>query len=130
MITVKNVLTFSVVTVLLACGVSYEEPDSGIEAGRQFINAVYNGNFKRANQLIVQDDKNKARLYEDFEKVFRAKNSFGKDSLSKVSIQINKISAPDSLTTLIEFTNAYDNSESALRVIKEDGFWRVKLVKN
>jgi hypothetical protein len=39
--------------VFTACGPSYEEPETAIDAGRQFISAIYNGNFKRAGQLII-----------------------------------------------------------------------------
>jgi hypothetical protein len=49
---------------MAACGTSYEEPETAIDAGRQFISAIYNGNFKRAGQLIVQDEANALYVYQ------------------------------------------------------------------
>jgi hypothetical protein len=129
MLLIRKLLSLIIITGLLSCGASYEEPDSAIEAGRQFISAIYNGNFKRAGQLIVQDESNSRMLKEDIEKDFRSRNSFAKDSLSKTSIQINKITNVDSLTTIMEFTNAYHNHESVLLIKKENGLWRVRIEK-
>lgn len=112
-----------------ACGTSYEEPDTSIEAGRQFILAIYNGNFKRAGQLIEQDDQNKNFLTENIEKDFRSRNGFQKEALSKSSIQIIEIINVDSTTTLLHFNNAYTGKEAKLEIRKQNGLWRVNLMK-
>ena len=125
----RNFFILSLIYLSAGCNTGYEEPDSAIEAGRQFISAIYNGNFKRAGQLITEDKGNREMLKDQIEKDFRSRNSFAKDSLSKSSIQINKISAIDTLTTIIEFTNAYYRKEGILLVKKVDGYWRVKIEK-
>jgi hypothetical protein len=112
-----------------ACGTSYEEPDTAIEAGRQFISAIYNGNFKRAGQLIVQDEANKTFLENEIEKDFRSRDGFGKESLSKASIQVNKIITIDSNHTVVHFKNAYTGSDAQLNIIRQGGLWRINLLK-
>jgi hypothetical protein len=112
-----------------ACGTSYEEPETAIDAGRQFISAIYNGNFKRAGQLIVKNDENRVILEQTIEKDFRTRDGFGKEALSKASIRINDIKTINNTTTLIYFTNAYTNKESELEIKKEGEFWRVDLRK-
>lgn len=126
---IKFFLTLFILVYSISCGTGYEEPDSAIEAGRQFIHAIYNGNFKRANQLIVLDDDNRQKLENEVEKDFRSRNSFTKDSLSKASIQISRITTIDSTTTVMAFTNAYHNSEAVLTVQKENGLWRIRIEK-
>ena len=125
----RTVLFSILIAAILSCGSSYEEPDSAIEAGRQFISAIYNGNFKRAGQLIIEEKTNLEKLEEEIEKDFRSRNSFAKDSLSNASIQINRITSIDSVTTVMEYTNAYHNSEAILVIVNENGFWRVKIEK-
>ncbi|MCU0402920.1 MAG: hypothetical protein MUE99_00090 [Chitinophagaceae bacterium] len=129
MILLRLLISVLMLGSLLSCGASYEEPDSAIEAGRQFISAIYNGNFKRAGQLISDEKENRQILTENIEKDFRLRSGFAKDSLSKMSIQINQINTIDSVSTSISFTNAYNNSESVLLVKKEDGLWRVTIEK-
>jgi hypothetical protein len=115
--------------VISACGTSYEEPETAIDAGRQFISAIYNGNFKRAGQLIIANEENRKILDKTIEKDFRARDGFGKEALSKASIRINEIKTIDSSTTLLYFTNAYTNKASELEIKKEGEYWRVDLRK-
>lgn len=111
------------------CGTSYEEPDTAIDAGRQFISAVYNGNFKRAGQMVEQNEANKKLLEENFEKDFRSRDGFAKEALSKSSIQIIEIITVDSTTTLLHFNNAYNGKDTKLEIRKQSGLWRVNLAK-
>lgn len=78
---------------------------------------------------MVQDDDNRQKLKNEVEKDFRSRNSFTKDSLSKASIQISRITSINSTTTVMAFTNAYNNSETVLTVQKENGLWRIHIDK-
>jgi len=115
--------------IFSACGTSYDEPETAIDAGRQFISATYNGNFKRAGQLIGGDENDRTLLEQNIEKDFRARDGFGKEALSKASIQIKEIKTIDSTTTLLYYTNAYNNKVSELEIRKIAGLWRVNLEK-
>jgi hypothetical protein len=129
----KGMLKFTglvIALVICACGTTYEEPDTAIDAGRQFISAIYNGNFKRAGQLIIADEENRLILEQTIEKDFRARDGFGKEALSKASIQIREIKTTGNNTTLLYFNNAYTNKVSALEIKKEGEFWRVDLGKD
>lgn len=118
---------FLPVTILLACGTTYEEPETAIDAGRQFISAIYNGNFKRAGQLIVPGETNETILSDQIEKDFRSRDGFGKEALSKSSIQIKNVQVLDSTTTLLKFVNAYNARENTLEIKKTGGLWKVNL---
>lgn len=111
------------------CDSNYEEPETPIDAGRQFISAVYNGNFKRAAQLIVPGDATKSLLKDSIEQDFRSRDGFGKEALSKSSIRIDNIKTQDSVTTTLEFTNAYFNAKSILVIKKANGLWKVDIQK-
>jgi hypothetical protein len=114
--------------IISACGTSYEEPETAIDAGRQFISAIYNGNFKRAGQLVIQDEANAAILENKIEKDFRSRDGFGKEALSKASIQIIEIKNIDSSHTLLLFKNAYTGNETQLEISKIEDTWRVSLL--
>jgi PBP1b-binding outer membrane lipoprotein LpoB len=126
----KTYLFLLISTLLfVSCDPAYEPPDSAIDAGRQFIDAVYNGNFKRAKQLLVPVEANETILKEKFEKDFRGRNGFEKTALSKASIQISEIKVVNSNITELQFLNAYSTQEATLEIKNINGEWRVDLTK-
>jgi hypothetical protein len=113
-------------TTLLAC-TSYEAPDSGIDCGRQFINATYQGNFKRAKQLLLAEQGQEELLESRVEKEFRAKDSNGRDALSKSSIVVRNIEQQGDSVVYISYLNAYDNLERKLRIVNGADGWKTDL---
>lgn len=124
------IFIFSFSVLVSSCSGGFEEPETPIEAGREFINAIYMGNFKKANKLILQDKENKSLLKSIFEKDFRSRGGFEKDALSKASIQIRDIITEDSTHTLIRFDNAYFSCQSDLLIEKKDAKWRINLAQS
>ena len=112
--------------LLTACS-SYEAPESGIDCGRQFINATYQGNFKRAKQLLVPTDANTRLLNTRFEKPFRSLDGFGKERLSQSSIVILSIKTISENEVQVAYQNAYDNQPKTLQCVQQGGQWLVNL---
>ena len=113
--------------LLLAACNSYEAPESGIDCGRQFINATYQGNFKRAKQLLVPGDANAQLLSNRFEQPFRSLDGFGKERLSQSSIVILSIKTISENEVQVAYQNAYDNQPKTLQCVQQDGQWLVNL---
>ncbi len=128
----KNIYqgVFWLCMALTACNPAYQEPESAMDAGRQFINAIYQGNFKRANQLIEPGDANVETLRNTIEKDFRSRDSNQKEALSQSSIQINRVENVDANTTLLYFTNAYNDKPDTLKIKTIYGKWLVDLQKS
>ncbi len=114
--------------VLVGCSVT-DEPDTALDCGRQFIIATYNGNFKRAGQLVIPDEKNRTLLNSRFEKPFRAKDGFGKQELSETPLIVKTIRSLDEENTTIIFENALNKKTDSIRVIFQGEVWRVKLAQ-
>lgn len=112
---------------LLSC-TSYESPDSAIDCGRQFINATYQGNFKRAKQLLVPTPQNLQVLENDIEKDFRSRDGFGKEKLSKSSIVINGVENQGDTATFIKYINAYNNKPTSIKCVLVNGEWKADLI--
>ena len=122
-------LLFCLFFFLTACtNPSYMPPENALDAGRQFADAVYKGNFKRAADLIAPDDQNKNLLTQKLEEPYHQRTSADRNVLSQASLQILEIDnqAKDSVT-FIHFVNAYDNKPAILKVIKINDGWRVDL---
>ena len=119
-------LGFLLFTVL-SCGQNYETPDNAIDCGRQFIEAIFKGNFKRARQLTLPDEQNLTLLNERLAKDFRSRSGLDKDQLRNASIVINEIDNVNDSVTIINFLNSYDNKPAILKVVKQNGRWLTDL---
>jgi hypothetical protein len=128
MILKKWLLFFFIATLAACSNPSYTTPENGLDAGRQFTDAIFKGNFKRANDLIVPTEENKTLLDNKIEQPYHQLPNADRDRLSQASIQIINItnSSQDS-STVINFVNAYDGKPANLKVIKYQGNWLVDL---
>lgn len=106
---------------------SYPEPEDATDAGRQFVEALYNGNFKRAGQLLSAESKEQEAALETIEKDFRSRTSADKEALSKSPMVIEKISNESSGAARIQFRNAYTSQPASVYCINKAGLWRVDL---
>lgn len=107
---------------------NYTPPENALDAGRQFADAVYKGNFKRAADLIVPDEQNKKLLTQKLEEPYHQRTSTDRNLLSQASLQILEVDdqSKDSIT-YIRILNAYTNQPATMKVVKSDDGWRVDL---
>ena len=112
---------------LLGCGENYEKPENAIDCGRQFIDAIFKGNFKRARQLTLPDEQNLQLLNDRLAKDFRSRSSLDRDQLRNASIVINEIENASDTVTIINFLNSYDNKPAVLKVVNRNGEWLTDL---
>jgi hypothetical protein len=111
---------------LLAACAPYEPPESGIECARQFIDAAYQGNFKKAKKMLLNEADRNA-LESRIEKKFRKLNAFEKERLSKSSITILGLEALGADSLKVFFTNAYRQGKDSLLVLKRQEQWVASL---
>jgi hypothetical protein len=124
----KQIVSAVLLMVLLAgCGEAYEKPTDAIDCGRQFIEAIFKGNFKRARQLMLPDQQNMELLNEKLARDFRSRNSLDKNQLRSASIVINEIDNVSDSVTIINFLNSYDNRPAVLKVVLVNGEWMTDL---
>jgi len=125
----KNFIV-SLVFLFSACSSSdnYPPVENALDAGRQFIDAIFKGNFKRAEMLLLDDGKNQALLKTNMEDAFHKRTSADRNELAQSSITIlaNEDVVRDSMT-IINFINSYDHKPAVLKVVKHNGTWLVDL---
>lgn len=115
------------ILVFGACTNGYPEAQDGLDCGRQFIGAIFNGNFKRARQLTLPDETNLKILENKLEKDFSNRSSLDKERLSQASIVINEVSPVNDSVVIINFLNSYDSLPTILKVVKWQGQWLTDL---
>lgn len=107
---------------------NYPPVENAFDAGRQFIDAVFKGNFRRAGMLILDDRQNSDLLKSKLQKAYNEKSSAEKAEISQSSIKILSAeeAVKDSLV-FIHLINSYDQQPLTLKVIKQDGTWVIDL---
>ena len=118
---------FGWLVFMLACtNPSYTPPENGLDAGRQFADAIYKGNFKRATDLILPDEQNKALLSDSLEGPYHQLPGIDRNLLGQSSLQILEVDnqVKDS-ATFIHFLNAYSNRPATIKVVRSNGAWLV-----
>jgi hypothetical protein len=114
---------------LISCGTpNYPPVENPLDAGRQFAEAIFKGNFERASQLIVPDEQNKNLLRQRLEEVYHQRNSTDRNQMSQESLKIQHVEnlVKDSVM-IIHFINAYDGKPAVLKVVKNNDSWLVDL---
>ncbi len=124
----KKMSLIAAMIVATACE-SYEAPESGLDCGRQFINATYQGNFKRARMLLAPGEENRRILEQNIEADFRNRNSSEKERLSNASIVITNVEQQGDTLAWVEYQNAYNNQKLHIACRKIEGEWKTDLTQ-
>jgi hypothetical protein len=103
----------------------YHQPESAIDAGREFIQQSLKGQFNTANKYMLQDEDNQywlSKWKEEFSKMSEEE----KAAYNRSSINIAEVNdvVPDSLT-IINFSNSYKKRPQKIKVVKYKGVWHV-----
>lgn len=124
----KRILLFAFI-LLTACGgrqQDYLKAENGLDAGREFIGACLQGDFRKAGFFMLPGEKNTRKLKE-IENAYRKKDKEGRQNLRTASINISEVSDIDSATTLISYSNSFDKFPQTIRVVKQNDSWLVDL---
>jgi hypothetical protein len=124
----KHWLLIFVMLLIFSCKNAeddYQKPESALDAGREFIQLSLKGKFKIANQYMLQDEDNQYLLAR-VSNQFNQKSEQEKASFAKASINIFEVTdeVPDSVT-VIRFSNSYSKTPQTIKVIKQNGEWKV-----
>lgn len=121
-------LIIFIIVLLFSCKNSseeYHEPENALDAGREFIQETLKGKFNAANRYMLQDEDNQFWLAK-WSKEFNKLSEQEKAGYSKAGITIYEVSdvVPDSVT-IISFSNSYKKRPQKVKVVKENGIWKV-----
>ncbi len=113
------------VLILNSCWESKNErPDTAIDTGTTFIRASLDGDFKKAELLILPDSQNQ-QLFDSYKRYYEHLSKEQKDNYKKASYEINKLSEQTDSTTLINYSNSYMKKPMEIRVIQQNKQWFV-----
>lgn len=115
--------------LLAACGKQegYHKAENALDAGREYISACLQGDFAKAAFYMQPGKENEAHLKET-EQYYRQKDKEGRQQYRSASIHINDITEHGLDTTIIHYSNSFENMPQTIRVIRQnDQSWLVDL---
>jgi hypothetical protein len=118
-----SVLLFAL--LYLACNpAGFRKPEDGLDAGREFIRAVLDGDYKKA-ELYVMPEEEDLRLFKRYEEYMRKRPGSELIELKQASIIINKVEMVSDTIQIINYSNSHTSKPVDIKVVKKDGEWWV-----
>ena len=106
----------------------YRKADDALDAGREYINAILQGDFSKAAFYTLSDEKNQSIL-KGLEKSYREKDKEGRQQLRTSSININEVKEINDSNARIYYSNSFDKQPHILSITKQKDTWLVDLSK-
>jgi hypothetical protein len=100
----------------------FKKPEDPLDAGREFVRAVLDGNYEKAEKYILQDADDVA-LFQRYRKYMNQQPAEEKLRLKESNIIINKVEALNDTVSIVNFQNSWSNKPADLRVVQRDGQW-------
>ena len=100
----------------------FKKPEDGLDAGREFVRAVLDGDFTKA-QMYVLPEEDDIRLFNRYKNYVKKRSEKERLGLKSSSIQINKVDEVNDSTTIINYANSYSKEPVDIKVIKKNGEW-------
>jgi len=102
----------------------FKEPEDPLDAGREFVRAVLDGDFEEANLYIVENPEDQ-EIFERYVSYMKKQSKQEKLNLKSASIIINKVENLNDSVSIINYSNSYSNKPIELKVVRETKGWRI-----
>jgi len=111
---------------LLSCNqpAGYNKPDDGLDAGREFIRSVLDGDYEKAQLYIPRNDDDR-KFFDRYKSYMRQRSADELRGLKSASIIVNKVDATGDTLVLINYANSFTKKPMDIKVVRRDGEWWV-----
>ena len=101
--------------------------ENDADAARNFIRSVLDGKLETARAMLVNDSLN-LQLFDAYERIYNSRTSSrDKRGYRESSINIYSVRPENDSTSIISYSNSYKKRVDSLKVIRENGEWKVDL---
>jgi hypothetical protein len=102
----------------------FKKPEDALDAGREFIRAVLDGDYTKGELYVLPNDED-IKLYKTYTGFMKKRS--GKDlvELKQSNIIINKVEQLNDSVTIINYYNSFLKKPADIKVVKQKGEWWV-----
>jgi hypothetical protein len=121
----RLIYSFLAVLIFSCCNpAGFSKPEDGLDAGREFIRAVLDGDYKKGELYVIPEEED-IRLYKRYTEYMRKRSGKELIELKQASIIINKVEEFGDTLQVINYSNSYTKEPIDIKVVKKDGEWWV-----
>lgn len=120
----KYLLTVFVSLLLFSCDNKEAYPETAMDAGRAFIRASLDGEFEKAEQLLLED-KESVEIFKSYQRYYEKMPEETKQNYKKAAFQINEFLEVNDSTTIINYSNSYMNKPMEIKLVRNNNLWKV-----
>lgn len=122
----KKILLLSIISLVLLFGCKDEAvaPGTAMETGNEFIRASLDGDFDKAEKLLLEDPENQ-QLFDSYKKFYTRLPEDTKKHYKDAAYVINKYLDVDDSTALINYSNDYMKKPMDLKLVRVQKLWKV-----
>jgi hypothetical protein len=102
----------------------FKKPEDGLDAGREFIRAVLDGDYKKG-ELYVLPDEEDLRIYKRYADYMKKRPAAELSSLKAANIIVNKVEPLNDSVQIINYANSFSRKPMDIKVVKKDNEWWV-----
>jgi hypothetical protein len=115
-------LFLMVATVACNQPAGYTKPDDGLDAGREYIRAVLDADYEKAELYIphISDDR---KFFDRYKEYMRQRSAEELHGLKESSIIVNKVEPEGDTAVIIRYSNSYAKKSQDVRMVRRDGEW-------
>ena len=121
----KKYLFPALTIIILSCNNSSDKkPSTAMDTGRDFIRATLDGDFNKAQLLLLQDGRN-TELFESYKTFYKRLPEEKKEAYKKASYNINTYTDVNDSVKLINYSNTYMNQPMNIKLVEKNSEWKV-----
>ncbi|MFN5045070.1 MAG: hypothetical protein ACK4YE_06725 [Bacteroidota bacterium] len=102
----------------------FSNPEDPLDAGREFVRAVLDGDFEKAS-LHVCDNEEDKEIFERYKQYMKKQPKSERLQFKSASIIINSVTNLNDSVTIINFSNSHTMKPADLKVVKQQNEWKV-----
>jgi hypothetical protein len=102
----------------------FKNPEDPLDAGREFVRAILDGNYQKAGLYINKDQEDKD-LFTTYQQYMKKQPQKERLLLKSSSIIIHKSETINDSVTIINFSNSHSMKPMDIKVIREDNTWKI-----
>jgi hypothetical protein len=102
----------------------FKEAEDPIDAGREFVRDVLDGNYEKA-VLYIEDNQEDKDLFERYKQYMNNQPKKEKLQLKSSSIIINKVENLSDSVSIVNFSNSYSMKPTELKIVQKNKKWVV-----
>ena len=100
--------------------------ENDVDAARNFIRLFLDGELDKARTMLVQDSLN-TQIFDAYERIYKNRDPKEKNGYKAASIYIHFVRPVNDSISVISYSNSFKKIVDSLKVMKENGAWKIDL---